>query len=603
MADAVLERPRGTKPPTAGGWWGKGPSPAERWPGSTIDLPAVWHRGRRRWESPGGAYYFDQEAADRAASFFPTYLRHHIGEFAGQAFRLMPYQELLLTRPIFGWKRASDGQRRFRKVFAFLPKGAGKSPWGAGTGLYLAFCDHEPGAEVYAVAGDKKQARTVHDNARIMVEIMTKTEPEFEGMFEVLRDEIRCPETNSTYQVISADASTKHGFRPHGVIFDEFHAQPNRDLYEALKKSMVKRRQPMMVIITHAGDDDEGICYEEYEYAKRVLSGSVADDTCLPVIFEIEKDEDWTLPATWRRVNPGHGITVKTDGVAGECAEAKAEPRKRNDFVRFHCNKWVNQATAWIPVEWWDACPDKPLDDEMLRGLQCAAGFDLAQKWDLAAFVIAFRHRIETPQALEVIADDAAGVPTKRILQLNYRISLVPFFWIPDETMREHEKLDGIPYRLWADQGLIIPTDGPTIDYTRIYTDIVQKVLPRFPMLKQGLIGYDPAFATDIATDLRDRAGFGDKVREVLGNYTHLSEPSYIFEAHVRGKLVSHGGHRVLRAHVENVAIKRDDAGRIRPIRPKKAGKRVDGVLASIMAEKMLALLPPQQRRIGAMIV
>ena len=156
--------------------------------------------------------------------------------------------------------------------------------------------------------------------------------------------------------MLSADAATKHGFRPHAVIFDELHAQKNRDLYEALKKSMVKRRQPLMVIITHAGTDDEGICFEEYDLAKRVLSGSAAIDTSLPVIFEMQPNDDWTDPVVWRRVNPGHGTTVKHDGLVEECQEALAEPRKRNDFLRYHGNRWTSQATAWIPIEWWDAC-------------------------------------------------------------------------------------------------------------------------------------------------------------------------------------------------------------------------------------------------------
>ncbi len=181
-------------------------------------------------------------------------------------------------------------------------------------------------------------------------------------MCEVLKDSIYCAATRSTYQVLSSDAATKHWFRPHIVIFDELHAQRNRDLYEALKKSMVKRRQPLMIILTHAGDDDEGICFEEYQYAKGVLSGTIPDDTCLPVIFEATPEDDFNDPVVWRRVNPGHGITVKADGIATECQEALAEPRKRNDFLRFHLNRWTNQATAWIPVEWWDACPKDVTD-------------------------------------------------------------------------------------------------------------------------------------------------------------------------------------------------------------------------------------------------
>ena len=560
----------------------------------TIDLPAVWNpRGPAggRYESPDGRYYFDTKEATRAVEFFSTYLSHHIGEFAGRPFTLLPYQSLLLTQPIFGWKHAAGPAkdfRRFRKVFAFLPKGAGKSPWGSGTGLYLMLCDHEPAAEIYALAADKNQARVVHTMAKNMVE----DSPDLAAMCEVLRDAIFQATTRSIYQVLSADATTKHGFRPHGAIFDEFHGQPNRDLYEAIKKSMVKRRQPLLILITHAGTDDESICFEEYEYAKKVQSGTLPDTTCLPVLFEMDPAEDWTAPETWARVNPGHGITVQPTAIAAECLEAEAEPRKRNDFLRFHCNVWTNQATAWIPLDWWDRnLAPLPSDDE-LRTAPVAAGLDLAQKYDLACCAVAFRFPVTEAIPVELALDAATDQtpPETRTVNLNYRIVIVPFFWIPKDTMREHEKLDGVPYSQWVADGLVTATEGGVIDYSRIYQDITTKIVPRFPSLKQTTLGYDPAFATDLATQLRDRAHLN--VAEIPQNYAHLSEPSQVFEALVKAGRVSHGGHRVLRHHVENVAIKTDDARRIRPVRPKKAGKRIDGVVAAIMALKMLAASP-----------
>lgn len=572
--------------PTAG-WWGDGPSPLERWPGTTIEIPAVWVPARARWESPDSRYYYDQDAADRAVEFFPTFLSHHMGEFAGRPFTLLDYQQLLLTRPIFGWKRARDGRRRFRKVFAFLPKGAGKSPWGAGTGLYLTLCDQEPAAEVYAVAADREQGRVVHTNAKIMVEESS----DLAEMCEILKDAIYCAATRSTYKVLSSDASTKHGFRPHGVIFDEFHAQPNRNLYEALSKSMVKRRQPLMVIVSHSGDNDEGICFEEYELAKRVMSGTLPDDTFLPVIFEAAASDDWTLPEVWRKANPGHGITVQAEAIAAECEAAKAEPRKLNDFLRFHLNRWVNQATAWIPVDWWDACPSLP-GDEILRELPVFAGLDMSQKYDLTAFVLAFLEPMaattDAPApAIEVVdvADEpspgAAAAPIKRVVSLNFQLSLVPFFWLPEETLRERVKQDRVPYDEWQRKGLLRVTEGNVIDYDVILQQITGEITARFPRLKGAPIGYDPAFATDIALKL---GAAGYQPVEILQNYKHMNEPANVLEALIKGKRVRHDGHRVLRWNWENVAIKKDDAGRIRPVKPRRQAKRIDGVVASLMA-------------------
>lgn len=584
-APAAPRRARAKTPPPpaapTAGWWGDGPSPLERWPGTTIEIPAVWVAARARWESPDGKFYYDVEAAARAVDFFPVFLKHHIGEFAGRPFELLDYQKDLLTRPIFGWKRAADGNRRFRKLFAFLPKGAGKSPWGAGTGLYLTLCDQEPAAEVYAVAADREQGRVVHTNAKIMIE----ESPDLAEMCEVLKDAIYCAASRSTLKVLSSDASTKHGFRPHAVIFDEFHAQPNRDLYEALKKSMVKRRQPLMVIVTHSGHNDEGICYEEYELAKRVISGSMPDDTVLPVIFEADASDDWTDPAIWRKANPGHGITVKTEAIASECEEAKAEPRKLNDFLRFHLNRWVNQATAWIPVDAWDRCAERGIEsDEVLRTLPVFAGLDLAQKFDLAALVLGFPVPIEGPAQdvrLVEVPDEFGALPTERTVSLNFEINLVPFFWLPEATLQERVKQDRVPYDQWAKDGLLRVTEGNVIDYDVILRDITGEITRRFPNLKGALFGYDPAFATDLAGKLQ---GAGYQMVEILQNYKHMSEPAMIMEALIRAQRVRHDGHRILRWNWENVAIKTDDAGRIRPVKPKKAAKRIDGVVASLMA-------------------
>lgn len=568
-------------------WWGVGEPPRERWPGATVDCPSIWRSATSRWESPDGRFFFDEATAAKACDFFPDLLRHHIGEFAGRRFELMEYQAKLLTRPIFGWRRTDNGYRRFRKLFGFLPKGAGKSPWAAGTGIYLARCDGEAAAEVYAVANDRQQARTVHDNAKIMIEYA----PLLAAGCEILKDSIYWKASHSMYMVLSSDASTAHGKRPHGVIFDEMHGQKNRDLYEALKKSMIKRRQPLMLIITHAGTDDEGICFEEYEYAKGVLSGVIPDESCLPVIFEMAATDDWTDPVVQARVNPGHGITVKAEAIAIECMEATAEPRKQNDFKRFHGNVWTNQATAWIPIEWWDACQGE-LDDALLVTLECAAGLDLAQKWDLASFVVTFRQYLERAADLDVVTEDDAGAVVTKSIALNYRLFVRPFFWIPENTMKQHEEKDGVPYAQWVKDGLVTVTEGDIIDYSRIYQDITTKILPRYPLLKQGLVGYDPAFATDIATKLRDVGGLN--IVEILQNYKMLSEPSQIVEALIKGKRVIHDGHRTLRWNWGNAAIKTDDAGRIRPVKQKKASKRVDGAVAMIMGDKALSIQQPK---------
>ncbi len=569
----MLSRP--SKP-----WWGTGRAPSVEWPGVTIEIPAVWSPASRRWESPDGRFYFDRTAAERAVDFFPTFLKHHIGQFAGQAFTLLPYQVKLLTRPLFGWKGASDGLRRFRRVTVFAPKASGKSPWGAGTGLYLLFFDGEQGAECYALASDREQARVVHHDAQIMIE----GAPDLAARCEVLRDSIFVPATNSTFKVLSADATSAHGWRPHGVILDELQLQKNRDLLEAARRSMSKRRQPVLILMGHAGTDDESIGYEEYSYAKGVIAGTLTDETLLPVVFEASETDDWQSPETWKRVNPGFGVTIQTAGLAMEAAEAANEPRKLNDFLRFHLNKWTNQATAWLPLDWWTACEAPGLTSAPLVAHEATAGLDMAQSIDYASLVVTVRVPLpagETPTTADVI--DETGAATAR--PLDYSIAVFPFYWLPEDMMREREKTDGLPLSLYRDRGLLFTSPGATLSADQVYRDITTTIAPQFPRLR--VIGYDPAFAPDVAQRLS--ASF--ETLEIPQTYNYMTAPCYTLEGLLKARRLRQAGHPILRWNVSNVEVKRDEAGRLRPVKPRVTGshrKRIDGVVALLMGLSML---------------
>jgi phage terminase large subunit-like protein len=261
--------------------------------------------------------------------------------------------------------------------------------------------------------------------------------------------------------------------------------------------------------------------------------------------------------------------------------------RKKNGFLRFHLNRWVNDARAWMPIDWWDACKGPVIDSE-LQDLSVFAGLDMSQKYDLTALVLTFKTPLDGPEEkIDVVATDEFGEPVKRSISLNFRITLVPFFWIPKDTMKQREREDRVPYEEWAKAGLVRATEGNVIDYDRIFKDITGPISERFPRLRGGDIGYDPAFATDIALKLQ---GAGFRMIEVLQNYRHLSEPSHVLEALVRGKRVTHDGNRVLRWNFENATIRSDDAGRIRPVKPKRATRRIDGAVASVMGVSRLML-------------
>ncbi len=230
------------------------------------------------------------------------------------------------------------------------------------------------------------------------------------------RIRIYIPSTRSTFKVLSADARGHHGWRPHGVIIDELQEQRSRDQLEVAKKSMPKRRQPVLILMAHAGTDEESIAFEEYSYAKSVISGTLTDETLLPVIFEAAESDDWQAESTWRKVNPGYGVTVQADAIAQEALEAANEPRKLNDFLRFQLNRWTNQATAWLPLEWWTNCQVKALDLGALAAHEAAGGLDMAQSIDYASFVVVARVPLPPGQAATVAAvtDDTGTATTAR---------------------------------------------------------------------------------------------------------------------------------------------------------------------------------------------
>lgn len=471
------------------------------------------------------------------------------------------------------------------------------SPWCSGTGIYLTLCDGEEGAEVYALASDKLQARVVHKTAKVMVE----QSADLMELCEVLADSIYSARSKSFFQVLSAEAKTKAGVRPHGIIMDELQEQPNRDLLEQLEQSMGKRRQPLIILLAHAGDDDEGIAYEEYTFAKGVISGTIPEETYLPVVFEAGPKDDWRAPKTWKKANPAYGITVKPDDMERQCRAAEQEPRKKSAFLRYRINRWTNDAIAWIPVEDWDACDAPPSYES---GLLTAAGLDMAQKIDLAAVAVAVRHPRPDDKALELEVSGAgaeepgagAGEPPREAppqrISISFAMSLFVHFWIPEDTMRKREDADRVPYKLWAERGLVTPTPGVLIDEDRILRDIRDTLVPKFA-LKARRCGYDPAFVS--TSLLNGLAGAGLQMVETKQNYQMMNVPCQALVGLIKAKWLRHGTATLshpLRWCAENVAIRQDDAGRIRPVKPKSHRKRIDGIVAGVMALDQLLREP-----------
>ncbi len=498
--------------------------------------------------------YYDAAAADRVVQFFARYLVHTKGEWAGRPMELDLWQEYH-TRNVFGWKRA-DGTRVFRTVYKEIPRKNGKSTWIAGEGLFLTSADREMGAEVYSAAGDVQQAAIVFETAAGMV----KASPELRTRCKVFRRAVVVHALGASYKVLSADGDTKHGFNSHGILFDELHTQPNRDLWDVLVTSTGSRKQPMVIAITTAGFDRNSICWEMHEYARKVAQGIFEDAEFYPIIYGATEEDDWKSPATWAKANPNLGVSISEKYLAEACQRAINNPAFENTFRRLHLNQWTSQETRWIPMKSWDdTAGDVPYQSmrEALAGGECYGGLDLASSIDIAALDLIFPKRIETPHGF---------VTTFKNL---------PFFWIPEENVEERCK-GGVRYDLWIKQGLVRTTPGNIIDFDFIVRDIEQ-LMAEFRLLE---VAYDRWGAQKISTDLQE---LGLQIVPFGQGFGSMSAPSKELIRLILSKQFHHGGHPIMRWMADNVIVHQDPAGNIKPDKSKSANK-IDGIVATIMA-------------------
>lgn len=494
-------------------------------------------------------YYFDEVSAQIAINFFEKLLRHTTGEWHGKPFTLLDWQKEWIIKPLFGWKHKSNDSRRYRTVYVEVPRKNGKSSLAAGLGALLLLADNEPGAEIYSAAADKEQAGIVFNQAKALIE----TSPHLDKRAEVYKSTITVPETRSFYRVLSADAPTKHGLNAHGIIFDELHAQPNRDLWDVLTTSTGSRRQPITIALTTAGFNKQSICWEVHEYAKQVENGIIEDDTFLSVIYSADEDDDWQDEATWEKANPSLDVTVKREYLRTQAKKAEYIPAYQNTFRRLHLNQWTQQETRWLDLSAWDAC-DEPIHEKLLENLLCYGGLDLASTSDIAAFTLCFPSDIGEPE----------------------QYVWLPFFWIPEANLMERSRKDRVPYDAWVRDGIIKTTPGNVIDYNFIIRDI-EELGQKYNISE---IAFDRWGAFQVSQTLENMGftmvGFGQ-------GYKSMSPPmTELMRLVVDGKL-RHGGNPVLRWMADNLVVSTDPAGNVKPNKS-KSREKIDGIVAGLMA-------------------
>ena len=487
-------------------------------------------------------YVFDENEANRVCKFIEL-LTHTKGELAGTRIHLEPWQVFILTT-VFGWLRRADGGRRYRRAYVEVSRGNGKSTLCSGIGLYCLLADREGGAEVYSFATTRDQAKIVFGDAKVMAERNAPLRNKF-GL-QVLANALYVPTSNSTFQAKSAEGSTLDGLNTHLAIIDELHAHKTRAVYDVVETSTGKRKNSLMFVITTAGFDTSGICYEVRTMVTKVLEKSVVDETQFGIIYGLDEGDDWTTVEALEKANPNWGISVRPEIITSLMKKAIALPSAVNNFKTKHLNIWCSASSAWMDMQAWEA-GEINVDRSDFEGQPCYIGLDVGAKNDVTAKVLLF----PVGKSFVVFAD----------------------FYLPEAAV---EKSTNSQYRGWVEEGWITQSGGAMTDLARIEEDI-RDDLSRFDV--KG-IAYDPWNALQLATNLGNDGAPMVEYRNTVQNF---SDPMKSLEALVQDKRVNHDGNPVLRWMMGNVVAKLDAKDNIFP-RKERYENKIDGVVALIMA-------------------
>ena len=509
-------------------------------------IPKLNHYEPSRFMLPTSHY--DEAKANRAVMFIEN-LCHTKGKWAGKRFWLFPWQEQIV-RDIFGIVK-EDGNRQFRTAYVEIGKKNGKSELAAAIALYLLFADNEPSAEVYGAAADRQQASIVFDVANQMV----KMSPALMKRSKIMAAGKRIVNYSNAgfYQVLSAEVGTKHGLNVSGLVLDEVHAQPNRKLYDVLTKgSGDAREQPLFFLITTAGTDRESICYELHSKALDILEGRKIDYTFYPVVYGLTDEDDWHDEANWYKANPSLGHTIKIERVREAYREAMDNPAEENVFKQLRLNMWVSSLTRFIPENIYNL-GNEPINMEDLKGRDCYGGLDLSSTGDITAFVLMFPPRDE-----------------------NEKYIMLPFFWIPEDTIPLRVRRASVPYDVWHQQGYLMATEGNVIHYGFI-EKFIEDLGKQYHILE---IAFDRWGATQMVQDLE---GMGFTVVPFGQGFKDMSPPTKEFYKLLMEGNIIHGGNPIMSWMAGNVVVERDPAENIKPTKA-KSPEKIDGIVAAIMA-------------------
>jgi len=492
-------------------------------------------------------WYFDENSALRAM-VFASAMPNIKGPLAGKPLALMDWQKLVFAN-IFGFKERATDARRFRQGVIYVPKGNGKTTISAPLALYMTFGEAEGGAEGYAAAVTRDQARILFETAQNMV----RRSPDMRERWQVgvLTNSIFQEHTASRFIPISSDAKALDGLNVSVAVCDEIGSHRTSEVYDALSTAMGKRRQPFLLSISTATQNSAGIGRQLWDYGLRVLNGVQEDDRLFAIIYSIDDTDDPWDEATWIKANPAWGVSVQPDAIRGIMRQARNNAAQESSVRTRHLNIWIGADDALFSTRQWTLCADRDLKIEDFEGHECHLALDLASKSDLAALVAVFPEtRDENSQKYSVFAR----------------------CYLNETAVLEARNAS---YPGWAASGELMITDGNETDYSAIEDDVLD-FCRRFRVRSMA---YDPWGSTQLAQRL---SALGVPMVEFRSNTQNFSEPTKELEAAIRAGRIRHDGNGPLAWCIGNVVGHFDARGNVYP-RKARPENKIDGAIALIM--------------------
>jgi phage terminase large subunit-like protein len=501
-------------------------------------------------EQPDAKWKFDLRAANRPIEFIETLCKHSKAEWMGKPIELELFQKAFISA-LFGFVD-EQGIRRFKETFFLVARKNGKSTLLSGIMLYMMIADGEGGAQVVSAATKREQSSIVFNEALNMV----SQSPDLKSHLKKRKTDLYFPLTFSTMTALASDSNTLDGLNLHLAVIDELHAIRDRNLYEVLKQGMSARRSPMMVMITTAGTVRENIYDDMYEYASKVVDGTIQDERFLPILYELDNRDEWTDYRMWEKANPGLGRIKKLEDITEKVERAKANAKDLPGILTKDFNVRQTSSESWLTFE--QVHNPETFDISEITDCYAVGGVDLSSTTDL------------TCATLLVMKPDGK----KFVIQQ---------YFLPEELIEKRKKEDKIPYDMWKERKLLTTSEGYKVNYSDVTAWFVE--MYQTHSIRPLWIGYDPWSSTYWVDEMNQ---YGFEMKAVRQGARSLSQPMKEMSADLSSKLINYNMNPMLIWCLTNTAVAVDSNDNIKPVKGRHSRMRIDGAVSLIIAYTVL---------------